>query len=542
MSGRHVVCNFAPQTNTHTADMLKPNFWKWPLLMVAALCIACGGDDEPATPGKDDNEDDNEVELPAEPPVVENEIYTAAPAGTGAYRDTYLTLEFRTATPSLGTSGLIRIFGADGAEVDRIDMADVAAVADGVPQLVKTSLFTTAMDALGTPALGRYRIVHYNPVRIEGNRVTIKPHYGVLEYDATYTVVIDADAIVAEGFEGVAAGEWSFTTKSAPASRSAVTVGESDCDFRTVQAALDYAYECGRDQAVTIDIRNGIYEEQLYLRNNNNVTLRGESREGTVIRYDNCELYASGVGGGTSTRPALGAEVGASGGRAVMLVENCDMLRFENLTLENTHGSGSQAEALYNNDNNGTGRLVFVGCDILGAQDTLNLKGYGWFYDCLVAGDVDFIWGSPATVLFEACEIRSVNGGYLVQARCLERTAKGFVFLGCDLTEADGSNGSAVYFARSSGSADYYDNVAFIDCTVGDHIAAQGWYANPAPNPVSASASAGWKEYGLTCGSAPFASTSAYCHALTQAEAAASYADRNKIFLSCPKGTEWLTE
>lgn len=195
--------------------MMKPNFWRWPLLALATLCIACGGDDEPVTPGKDNNEEESEVEQPAEPPVLETDIYTAAPAGTGACRDTYLTLEFKT-TPSLGTSGLIRILAADGAEVDRIDMADVAAVADGVPQLVATSPFTTAMDALGSPALGRYRIVHYRPVRIDGNRVTIKPHSGVLEYEATYTVVIDADALVAEGFGGVAGGEWSFTTKSPP--------------------------------------------------------------------------------------------------------------------------------------------------------------------------------------------------------------------------------------------------------------------------------------------------------------------------------------
>mgnify|MGYP000031681242 CR=1 FL=1 len=126
--------------------MMKPNFWRWPLLALATLCIACGGDDEPVTPGKDDNEEENEVEQPAEPPVLETDIYTAAPAGTGACRDTYLTLEFKT-TPSLGTSGLIRILAADGAEVDRIDMADVAAVADGVPQLVRSEEHTSELQS-----------------------------------------------------------------------------------------------------------------------------------------------------------------------------------------------------------------------------------------------------------------------------------------------------------------------------------------------------------------------------------------------------------
>ena len=34
-------------------------------------------------------------------------------------------------------------------------------------------------------------------------------------------------------------------------------------------------------------------------------------------------------------------------------------------------------------------------------QDTLQVKGYSWFYDCFVTGDVDFIWGSANAALFE---------------------------------------------------------------------------------------------------------------------------------------------
>lgn len=511
------------------------------VLALALACVACGGDDG-ATPGGNGGNGGNGGDTPdPEPPVVQT-VYEASPAGRDACRDTYLILEFKT-SPTLGTTGAIRIFRSDGTQVDYIDMADVAAAGERV-QMTNTSLFTTVMDAIGSSVLGRYRIVNYDPVRAEGTRITIKPHYGVLTYDASYYVTVDASAIEAAGFEGIAAGEWTFATKSAPASRSAVTVGASGCDFRTVQAALDYACECGRDQAVEITVRDGIYEEQLYMRTNNRVTLRGESRGGTVIRYDNCDLYASGVGGGVAGRPTLGEAIGTSGGRAVMLVENCDLLRIENLTLENTHGPGSQAEVLYNNDNNGTGRVVFIGCNLLGAQDTLNLKGYAWFYDCLIAGDVDFIWGGADTALFENCEIRAVNGGYIVQARCAAGK-RGFVFLNCDLTQGTGGNGKPMYLARSSGAAAYCDQVAFVGCRMGSHIPAAGWYATPAPNPAAASATDGWKEYGSrdAQGAALDLSgrLSAACR-LTQAEYEAGYKNRETVFAACSKGTEWLVE
>lgn len=500
------------------------------LVMAVGLadCSGSDSDDPVPNPGTTPNPDPT--------PSVESP-YTASPSGVGAYRDTYLTLEFKRATPSLGTSGAIRIYTAAGVQVDEIDLADVAAA----PQKMEnTTLYTTAMDAIGSRKLGAYRIVNYDPVRVEGRRVIIKPHYAVLDYDTSYYVTVDAEAIVAEAFDGIAASEWTFTTKAAPTGTS-VTVGASGADFRTVQAALDYAYDCGRDQAVTVTVKNGVYEEQLFMRYNNNVTLRGESRTGTVIRYDNCEALASGVGGSVTTLPRVGQSIQKSGGRGVMLVENCDMLRIENLTLENTHGSGSQAEALYFNDNTGTGRLVFVGCDILSAQDTFNLKGYCWFYDCLVAGDVDFIWGGVDTALFEKCEIRSVNGGYIVQARCAAGK-KGFVFLDCTLTKAAGANSKEVYLARTGGTSTS-DNVTYVACRMGAHVAAAGWLAPMSP--ATADAANGWKEYGSTNaagGALDLSKRLAGSYRLTQGEYEAGFRDRATIFAACSKGTDWLRE
>lgn len=65
-------------------------------------------------------------------------------------------------------------------------------------------------DVIGPKGLKRYRIVNYEPVTLDGNTVTIRPHYDVLEYGTEYYVTIDKGALTAEGFVGIAAKEWSF--------------------------------------------------------------------------------------------------------------------------------------------------------------------------------------------------------------------------------------------------------------------------------------------------------------------------------------------
>lgn len=67
-----------------------------------------------------------------------------------------------------------------------------------------------------------------------------------------------------------------------------------------------------------------------------------------------------------------------------------------------------------------------------------------YFRDCLIEGDIDFIFGS-ATALFERCEIRSLVGdtevdgdtgatGWITAASTLSGQNHGFVFLDCALT------------------------------------------------------------------------------------------------------------
>ncbi|MDR2361917.1 MAG: Ig-like domain-containing protein [Prevotellaceae bacterium] len=451
-----------------------------------------------------------------------------------AYIDTYLRIEFPS-SPKLGTAGVVAIYQSDGLKVDELRLDDAQ------PQLSNGSLYaSTKIDLLACS--DRVRAVNYRPFTVQEKTLVIKPHYGVLEYGKEYYVTIDASVVEDVSFDGVAAGQWTFATKANVPTATSVTVDDDgDADFRTIQAAIAYSVTKGKDEPVTIQIKNGTYEELLFVRNKNNLTLLGESRAGVVITYDNYDQWNGGTGGSIS-RPAAGEAIATAGGRAVFLMESCDMLRLENLTLTNSHGPGNQAETMYFNSSY---RLLVVNCNLHSNQDTMNIKGYCWFYNTLVAGDVDFIWGGAQIALFEQCEIRSVTAnGYILQARVPAAADKGFVFLECRLTKGAGVADNSTWLARSAGNASYYDNISFIRCRMDTHIATAGWYNSPAPNPTAASASAGWKEYGsmdLNGAALPVSGrlSPASCQ-LTESEYNAGYKDRATIFAGYTNGSAWM--
>ena len=275
-----------------------------------------------------------------------------------------------------------------------------------------------------------------------------------------------------------------------------------------------------------MDIGEGTFPEMLFLRNRNNVTLRGVSREKTRIAYPNNDSYETGSGASVSSRPSPGASIGKSGGRSVFLVEGCDNLVLENLTIENTYSIPShkgQAETIYFNSNY---KLTIENCALLSWQDTFLTKGVVWVHNSLIAGHVDFIWGYPKACLFEDCEIRARAGGYLIQARVPSASDKGFVFLRCRLTAEEGVKDGSMYLARSAGQSESFDNVTYVHCEMSPVIAPVGWFTNPSPNPATPTATSGWKEYGTTGVST--ASRNNLGKLLTDAEAEA-YASRSAV-------------
>ncbi|WP_229490247.1 pectinesterase family protein, partial [Pseudoduganella namucuonensis] len=120
----------------------------------------------------------------------------------------------------------------------------------------------------------------------------------------------------------------------APLEDGSLTVAaDGSGDFSSVQGALNFAMQkFDKATPVTITVKNGVYEELLYLRGKDNVTIRGESRDGAVIQYTNYDTLNPGSGGSQ----APGTTVTASGGRSVLLVEAADMLKLDKLTIRNT--------------------------------------------------------------------------------------------------------------------------------------------------------------------------------------------------------------
>ena len=250
-----VVRNFSgPHDRLHNMNTLLERIMS--VAGILASVSACGKDE-----GAGDAPDRDEI--PVERPVeLVTDSYTAYPSGANACADSYLTLKFAS-EPQLGSSGRIRIIGGDGTVADMIDMADVSA---GRQQMTDRTPFNTAMDAVGSSYTGYYRIVWYDPVYVDGNTVTIRLHSDKLEYEGTYSVEIDEGVIVADGFGGIEAGEWTFSVMPRPEDDSRVTVGSRDCDFMTVQGAVNFACSCGQSREVTVAVSEGVYREPLYIR------------------------------------------------------------------------------------------------------------------------------------------------------------------------------------------------------------------------------------------------------------------------------------
>jgi pectin methylesterase-like acyl-CoA thioesterase len=448
------------------------------------------------------------VILPSSSSVINNDPWVFKPASgsTGVNIDTQIVITFKSA-PQLGKSGEIAIYEKNGTRADLIKLS-------GETNTLKSG--------------SKSRTANYRPVTLSGNTLTIHPHYGKLKYNTEYYVTVSNEAITGvSGFNGVAADTWTFKTKAVGPSGNTVTV-DDDCagaDFCTVQAAIDYVSGKPVNDAVTIHVKNGNYEELLYLQGKNNVTIKGESREKTRIHYDNSESFNSGTAN-----------------RGLFYVEKADMLRLENLTIENTNDrSGGQAEAIYFNSD---GRLIALNCNFISRQDTILVKGYNWFYNSLIAGDVDFIWGYPKITLFENCEIRSRAGnGYVLQARVSNINDKGFVFLTCNFTRESTVKNGVVTLARSGGSTDYYDNISIINSTMDSHIPEAGWSNQKTPNPATANANSGWKEYKSKAPNGSLINTSKRytgSYQLSDAEYNSGYKDRATIFKDCTKGTDWI--
>jgi pectin methylesterase-like acyl-CoA thioesterase len=358
-----------------------------------------------------------------------------APNGAGICPDPPLRFTF-SSPPTLGQAGKIQVFNAaqPATAVASVDMAA-----------------TAFSDTIGGTTFNLTR-----PAYVDGNDAVIYLKSHALAYGQTYYVTVDGGAIVPPSgtLSVTGATTWRFSTKAAaPANLSSLAVAlDGAGDFCSVQGAID-AIPAKNTTPAQITIASGIYHEIVHFSSKNNVTLLGQDRTGTVIEgTNNNNLNPS-----TATRSLVGID-GSSG---VVL----DTLTINNLTPQ----GGSQAEALRLES---CDKCVVRNANVTSLQDTLLFGGRIYVDNCIIAGNVDFVWGTGAAY-FNSCEIKTVvRQGAIVQARNPASTY-GYVFVDSKLTADTGVTGQVL--ARIDVSAYPASHVAYINCQMGSFISPAGW-------------------------------------------------------------------
>jgi pectinesterase len=270
-----------------------------------------------------------------------------------------------------------------------------------------------------------------------------------------YSWYTDAPKEVLKKFPDWAVKNGTKVSASEKKNVSLITVAQDGSgDFTKIQDAV-YTCPAFPYEKVTIYVKNGVYNEKVRIPEwNNNVILKGESKENTIITFDD-----------NFSKINLGRN--STFYTSTLLVEGDDFSA-SNLTIKNTSGDKGQAIAL---SVTGT-RAKISNCTILGNQDTLYLSGKNakqYFKDCYIEGTTDFIFGG-ATALFENCIIHSIKSSYVTAASTPEGVDFGFVFKNCKLTAEPTAN--AVYLGRPWR---IYAKTAFINCELGKQIKPEGW-------------------------------------------------------------------
>ncbi|WP_047550593.1 pectate lyase [Psychroserpens sp. Hel_I_66] len=233
-----------------------------------------------------------------------------------------------------------------------------------------------------------------------------------------------------------------------------VVAQDGSGDYTSIVEAINNTKAFPYDR-ITIFIKNGVYKEKVKIHEwNQNLALVGESKEHTIITYDD---YFNKIGlGRNSTFHTY-----------TLLVEANNVI-LKNLTIENTSGEVGQAVAL----SVFSDEVAIVNCNLLGNQDTLYASGKGkqYYKDCYIEGTTDFIFGS-ATAFFENCQIHSKKNSYITAASTPKDSLFGYVFKDCKLTADKEVN--EVYLGRPWR---IYAQTVFINCDLGGHILPEGWH------------------------------------------------------------------
>jgi len=261
-------------------------------------------------------------------------------------------------------------------------------------------------------------------------------------------------------------------------SQKIITVSkDGSSGFKTIQAAFN-SIPSPNNNPVTIKVKPGIYKERVIVDSGKNfITLKGELNEKTYITFNYHEgslLYS-------------GDTINTANSATFLIY--ADDFHAENIFFQNNAGLYAGPAVTVRAAGN---RISFRRCGFLGFQNLLFLSGLGrkhYFESCYIEGSTDFIFGA-ATAVFTSCRIHSKRNSSITAASTNSGIPYGFVFFNCNLT-TDAAL-SSVTLGRPLGPG---ASVAYINCNMDKHIAAQGW--NNSKNPAN-EATARYAEYNST--------------------------------------------
>ncbi len=317
-------------------------------------------------------------------------LMSPANGATNVNPDTHLVISFLS-PPALGSKGSIRVYdAADNKLVDMLDMS-IPAGPDFRRRRQAGSPPDTQTYQVNT--IGGVEGFHFYPIIVAGRVATIYLHSHVLQYNRKYIVKIDNGVLnPMAGFSGFSSDtDWTFTTKKAPPNENAeklIVAADGSGDFNTVQGAIDFVPDKPKSR-VAIFIKNGDYEEIVFLRNKSNLTIRGEDRDKVQVGYGNNSAFNPPESGKPNRRPAFS-------------VSNSTDIQLSNFTINNYFIG--QAEALLVSGS----RNIIDHMTLNGSGDALQLRGSVYVTDTRLTGHGDTIL-SVGPAFFIRTEIHSIG-------------------------------------------------------------------------------------------------------------------------------------
>lgn len=240
--------------------------------------------------------------------------------------------------------------------------------------------------------------------------------------------------------------------------------------------SINEALSCAALGPLVIQLEEGLYTEKVDV-DRPEVTIRGRGREKTVLSYaDAAFMEREGKMMGTFATASVCVSAPFFHAESLTIANTFDYQAHRQQVAENP-GKVKGLQAVAFRTCVGAEHTTLTDCALLGWQDTLLLDcGSHRLQNCLIAGNIDFIFGGGAA-LFEECTILSKGTGYLMAPSTREKKL-GFVLYRCNLVREKGVADGSVYLGRPwhPGADPAINSFCLLhECHLDAHIHPSGW-------------------------------------------------------------------